>query len=270
MERHGEIEPRRQRESNPRGARQRGGAGQSASPQLPVRQSPRRVLDRDHLRRRTLQPTDHAPRLARLTDRELDFGRRLRGHQVRAVRRRHRKDHDQPPGSAQRVPAGDAHRGLRRDGQGARGHERRRDHPDRRRRQGLLLRRRPARARRYRLRGEWRRGRPLPRDRPAPADPPAAQARRRDGRGLRDRRRPRPAPRVRPHDRRRQRAASGRSAPRSAPSTAATARASSPDSSAPRRPRRSGSCAASTGPRKRARCTWSTRSSRSRSSRPRP
>ena len=51
-----------------------------------------------------------------------------------------------------------------------------------------------------------RRGRALPRHRPAHPDPPAAQAGRRDGRGLRHRRRPRAAPRLRPDDRRRQRA----------------------------------------------------------------
>ena len=49
-------------------------------------------------------------------------------------------------------------------------------------------------------------GRALPRHRPARADAPPAQAGRRDGGRLRDRRRAHPAPRLRPHDRRRQRA----------------------------------------------------------------
>ena len=49
------------------------------------------------------------------------------------------------------------------------------------------------------------RHRPAQRARPADPDPPPAQAGRRDGRRLRDRRRPRAARRLRPHDRRRQR-----------------------------------------------------------------
>ena len=53
---------------------------------------------------------------------------------------------------------------------------------------------------------ERRERRALPRHRPARPDAPAAQADRRDGRRLRDRRRARAAPRLRPHDRRRQRA----------------------------------------------------------------
>ena len=84
--------------------------------------------------------------------RELDLRRRLRGHPLRAVRRRDREDHDQPPGGAQRLPPGDADRGLRRARQGARGHDGRRDHPHRRGPARVLLRRRPARARRHRLR----------------------------------------------------------------------------------------------------------------------
>ena len=48
-------------------------------------------------------------------------------------------------------------------------------------------------------------GRAVPRHRPARPDPPAAEAGRRDGRRLRDRRRPRAARRLRPDDRRRQR-----------------------------------------------------------------
>ena len=47
--------------------------------------------------------------------------------------------------------------------------------------------------------------RALPRHRPARADPPHAEAGRRDGRRLRDRRRPRAARRLRPDDRRRER-----------------------------------------------------------------
>ena len=90
------------------------------------------------------------------------------------------------------------------------------------------------------------RRRALPRHRPARADPPPAQAGRGDGRRLRDRRRPRAAPRLRPHDRRRQRAlrpdrAEGRLVRRRLRRGAAR-RAWS----ARRRPRRSGSCAAST------------------------
>ena len=75
---------------------------------------------------------------------------------------------------------------------------------------GVLLRRRPADPRRRRLHRR-RRGRPeghrtAQRARPAGADPPAAEAGGRDGRRLRDRRRPRAARRLRPDDRRRQRA----------------------------------------------------------------
>ena len=97
----------------------------------------------------------------------------------------------------------------------ARGRVGRRDHPHRRGPAGVLLGRRPARARRPRLRGAaGQRRRALPRHRPARADAPAAQADRRDGRGLRGRRRPRAARAVRPHDRRRQRASSARPGPR--------------------------------------------------------
>ena len=63
----------------------------------------------------------------------------------------HREDHDRPPGGPQRVPAADDHRDLPRARGRARGHVGRRDHPHRRGRPGVLLRRRPARARRHRL-----------------------------------------------------------------------------------------------------------------------
>ena len=132
----------------------------------------------------------------------------------------------------------------------ARGPDGRRDRPHRRGAGRVLLGRRPARARRHRLprgpSGATRRA--LPRHRPARADPPAAQAGRGDGRRLRDRRRPRAAPRLRPDDRRRQRALRPDRARASARSTAASARACWPTWSGPRRPRRSGSCAASTTP----------------------
>ena len=115
VQRDDEIEPRRQaiatREAPAETRRRRGPATQLAVGQRarrPSRPRSRRVARCGSI--------DHAPRLARLTHRELDFRRRLRGHQVRAVRRRHREDHDQPPGSAQRVPPGDADRGLRRAG----------------------------------------------------------------------------------------------------------------------------------------------------------
>ena len=106
------------------------------------------------------------------------------------------------------------------------------------------------------LRAGRRRRRALPRDRPARPDPPAAEAGGRDGRGLRDRRRPRPAPRLRPHDRRRQRALrpdrpEGRLLRRRLRRSAALA-----GSSAPRRPRSSGCCAASTTRSRRSRWAW--------------
>src|SRR3954469_3039427 len=146
-------------------------------------------------------------RLARLTARErhLDLRRRLRGHPLRAVRRRHRQDHDRPARGPQRVPAGDADRGLRGAGARPRGHLGGRDHPHRRGPGRVLLGRRPARARRHRVHARRGAGRALPRDGPARAVAPAAEADRRHGGGLRDRRRARAAPRVRPHDRRRQR-----------------------------------------------------------------
>ena len=79
------------------------------------------------------------------------------------------------------------------------------DRPHRRRARRVLLRWRPARARRRRL--PRRQGhRPPQRARPPGADPAAAEAGDRDGRRVRDRRRSRAARRVRPHDRRRQRA----------------------------------------------------------------
>ena len=91
-----------------------------------------------------------------------------------------------------------------------RGHRGRRDRAHRRRARGVLLRRRPARAGRLgisqRRRRRQGRGGAVPRDRPASADPPAAQARRGDGRRIRDRRRARAASRVRSDDRRRERA----------------------------------------------------------------
>ena len=61
--------------------------------------------------------------VARLNRRALDLGRRLRRHPLRTVRRRDREDHDQPPGSAQRISPGDADRGLQGAGNGPRGHE---------------------------------------------------------------------------------------------------------------------------------------------------
>ena len=110
--------------------------------------------------------------------------------------------------------------------------------------------RRPARARRLRLPGRRRVGterhRPLPRDRPARPDAPPAEAARGHGGRVRDRRRPRAARALRPHDRGRQRALRPDRARRSAASTAASAPACSPARWARRRPRRSGSSAAST------------------------
>ena len=120
-------------------------------------------------------------------------------------RRGHREDHDQPPRGAQRVPPADRRRDDPRVRRRARRRDGRRRHPHRRRHRRVLLGRRPARARQRRLRR--RRRRPAPqRARPADAHPLPAQAGRRDGRGLRDRRRPRAAPRLRSDDRRRQRA----------------------------------------------------------------
>ena len=119
-----------------------------------------------------------APRLAMVIRRELDLRRRLPGHPVRAVRGRDRQDHHQPAGSAQRLPPGDDHRDLRRAGEGARGRDRRRDHPHRRGPARVLLRRRPERPRRHGLRARRQVRRALPRDRPARADPPPAEARR--------------------------------------------------------------------------------------------
>ena len=178
-------------------------------------------------------------------------GRRVRGHPLRALGRRHREGHDRPPGGAQRVPPADDRRDLRRARARARGHVDRRDRAHRRGAAGVLLRRRPARARRHRLHAGGRVGRALPRDRPARPDPPAAQAGRGDGGRLRDRRRPDPAPRLRPHDRGRQRALRPDRARASARGTAATARGCCATSSARRRRRSSGSCAASTTRRRR-------------------
>ena len=143
------------------------------------------------------------------------------------------------------------------------------DHPHRRGRPGLLLRRRPARPRRRGLRRRRRRAAPQ-RARPAAPDPLAAQAGDRDGRRLRHRRRPRAARRLRPDDRRRQRALrpdrpAGRLVRRRL-----RRRPTSRASSARRRRARSGTCAASTTRRRRSRWGWSTRSCRSPSSRRRP
>ncbi len=75
---------------------------------------------------------------------------------------------------------------------------------------GVLLGRRPADPRRRRLHRRRRggpEGRRAPRrGRPPRADPAPAEAGRRDGRGLRGRRRAHPPPRLRPDDRRRERA----------------------------------------------------------------
>src|SRR4051812_19322061 len=138
--------------------------------------------------------------------RHLDIRRRVLGHPLRAIGRRHRQGHDRPAGSAQRVPAGDADRDLGRAGARPRGPRGRRGRAHRRGARRVLLGRRPARARRHRLRGRAGDRRALPRDRPARADAPAPQADRGHGGRLCDRRRPRAAPRLRPHDRRRQRA----------------------------------------------------------------
>src|SRR5918992_1794664 len=131
-------------------------------------------------------------------------GRRLRGHPLRTGGR-DRQDHHRPPRGPQRLPARDPDRDVRRARARARGHGGGRDRPHRGGSARVLLRRRPARARRHRLRGRRRPGRAIPRDRPARADAPHAQADRRHGRRLCDRRRARAARGLRPHDRRRQR-----------------------------------------------------------------
>ena len=82
----------------------------------------------------------------------MDPGRRVQGHPLRGGRRRDRQDHHQPARGAQRVPAGDADRGLRRAGEGAARTRGRRDRPHRRGPARVLLRRRPARPRRHGLR----------------------------------------------------------------------------------------------------------------------
>ena len=119
--------------------------------------------------------------------------------------RGHRQDHDLPARGPQRLPAPDPVRAPRR----LRGRPRRsgdrRDRPHRPGRRSVLLGRRPAGARRRRL-PRRARHRAAQRARSPGADPPVPEAGRRDGRGLRDRRRPRAAHRVRPHDRGRQRA----------------------------------------------------------------
>ncbi len=130
--------------------------------------------------------------------------RRLHGHPVRD-RRGHREDHDRPARGPQRVPP--AHRegadqGVRR---GSRRPDHRRRRADRRGARRVLQRRRPEDPGRRRLRG--RSGHRAPeRARSADPDPAHAEARRRDGGRLRDRRRPCPARLLRPHDRGRQRA----------------------------------------------------------------
>ncbi len=130
---------------------------------------------------------------------------RLRRHPLRDLGRRHREDHDQPARGPQRVPAADRRRDDPRVRRRPRRRLGRRRDPHRRRRRGVLLRRRPARPRQGRLRR--RRWHPAPqRPRSADAHPLPAQAGRRDGRRLRDRRRPRAPPGLRPDDRRRQRA----------------------------------------------------------------
>ncbi|CAA9479889.1 MAG: Naphthoate synthase, partial [uncultured Solirubrobacteraceae bacterium] len=134
----------------------------------------------------------------------------VRGHPLRALlrrRRRHREDHDRPARGAQRLPPADDRGDLGRARARPRGPVGRRDRPHRRGPARVLLGRRPARPRRPGLRDGARIGDgALPRHRPPRPDPPPPEARRGDGRRLRDRRRPRPAPRLRPHDRRRQRA----------------------------------------------------------------
>ena len=133
----------------------------------------------------------------------------LRGR-VAVGSRGDRQDHDLPARGPQRVPAPNAVRAPARVQRGARRSRRRRDHPHRRGRRGLLLGRRSAHPGRRRLHRRRRRRaeghRPAQRPRPPGADPAHAEAGHRHGRGLRDRRRSRAARRVRSHDRRGQRA----------------------------------------------------------------
>ena len=117
-----------------------------------------------------------------------------------------REDHDLPPGGPQRVPAADAVRAVATPS---------RPLGTTRRSASIVLTGEGTEAfcsggdqrdpRRRRLRGRPR-DRPAERAGPPGPDPAAAEAGRRDGRGLRDRRRARPAPGLRPDDRRRERA----------------------------------------------------------------
>ena len=97
----------------------------------------------------------------------------------------------------------------------------------RRRRHGLLLRRRHERQGRGRLHRR-RRHRPAQRARPAAADPLAADRRHRPRQRLRHRRRPRAARHLRSHHRLGERRSSARPGPRWAASTAAMARPAGP------------------------------------------
>ena len=118
---------------------------------------------RSNLRGRWRRPTRPVPaqlggRAGEALDRlrrRLAGGRRVRGHPLRD-RGRDREDHDRPARGAQRLPAADDGRALRRARARARGHRRRRDRADRRGPARVLLRRRPARARRLRLHGRRR------------------------------------------------------------------------------------------------------------------
>ena len=126
------------------------------------------------------------------------------------------------------------------------------DHLHRRRHQGLLLRRRPADPRRRRLhrrrRGRHAGRRPPRRQRPPRPDPAPAEAGGRDGRRLRDRRRPHPPPRLRPDDRRRQRPLRPDRPPGRQLRRRLRRRACCANSRRSRRRRRSGSSAACTTP----------------------
>ena len=152
VQRDREVQPRRQRDRDPRGASrsERPPARERAAPRTSTHRPSASTAIVSGAARRPFEPGSTCRDVARLTAVNWTSGGRVRGHPLRAVRRRHREDHDQPPGGAQRVPAGDADRGLRRAREGARGHDGRRDHPHRRGRQGVLLRRRPARPRRHR------------------------------------------------------------------------------------------------------------------------
>ena len=179
---------------------------------------------------------------------DLDPRRRVQRHPLRALGHRHRQGHHRPARGPQRVPAADRARAHRR----LRPHPRRRVHrlraAHRRGRQGVLLGRRPdVQEPRRRLRGR-RRHRPPQRARPPAPDPLAADPGHRARQRLRDRRRPRAPRRVRPVDRVRERDLRPGRAAGSAASTPGSASACWRGSSATRRRRRSGSCAASTRP----------------------